>query len=60
MSREVKDIYEVGRNSARVSCTKMMHAWAIRKERHGRPSTAMQLEQVPVPEIDCPTKCSSS
>ena len=29
-----------------------MHAWVIRRERHGRPSTAMQLEQVPVPEID--------
>jgi crotonyl-CoA carboxylase/reductase len=28
-----------------------MHAWAIRRERQGRPKTAMQLEVVPTPEI---------
>ena len=28
-----------------------MWAWAIRKERHGRPKQAMQLEQVPTPEV---------
>jgi len=30
---------------------KNMHAWAIRRERQGRPLTAMQLEVVPTPEI---------
>ena len=52
MSREVKDIYELGEIPPEFHVPKMMHAWAIRRERHGRPATAMQLEQVPVPEID--------
>ena len=52
MARETKDIYELGEIPPEFHVPKMMHAWAIRRERHGRPSTAMQLEQVPVPEID--------
>ena len=52
MSREVKDIYELGEIPPEFHVPKMMYAWAIRRERHGRPATAMQLEQVPVPEID--------
>ena len=28
-----------------------MHAWAIRRDRHGEPTTAMQLEVLPTPEI---------
>ena len=28
-----------------------MYAWAIRKERHGRPNTAMQVEVLPTPTI---------
>ena len=31
---------------------KTMWGWAIRKERHGRPLKAMQLEVLPTPEID--------
>ena len=52
MARETKDIYELGEIPPEFHVPKMMHAWAIRRDRHGRPSTAMQLEQVPVPEID--------
>ena len=52
MARETKDIYELGEIPPEFHVPNMMHAWAIRRERHGRPSTAMQLEQVPVPEID--------
>ncbi len=29
-----------------------MYAWAIRKERHGEPDTAMQMEVVPTWELD--------
>ena len=29
-----------------------MYAWAIRKERHGPPETAMQLEVLPTWELD--------
>src|SRR3954454_19274515 len=28
-----------------------MHAWAIRRERHGEPEQAMQLEVVPTPTV---------
>ena len=31
---------------------KQMHAWAIRRERHGEPDKSMQVEIVDVPEID--------
>ncbi|MEM8617736.1 MAG: crotonyl-CoA carboxylase/reductase, partial [Pseudomonadota bacterium] len=52
ISREKKDIYAIGEIPPEFHVPKMMHAWAIRRERHGRPATAMQIEQVPVPEID--------
>ena len=52
ISREKKDIYELGEIPPEFRVPKLMYAWAIRRERHGRPSTAMQIEQVPVPEID--------
>ncbi len=51
-AREQKDIYDVGEIPPEFHVPKFMHAWAIRRERHGRPNQAMQLEQVPVPEID--------
>jgi crotonyl-CoA carboxylase/reductase len=50
--REKKDIYAIGEIPPEFHVPKFMHAWAIRRERHGRPATAMQVEQVPVPEID--------
>ncbi len=31
---------------------KQMYAWAIRRERHGEPDKAMQVEVVDVPKLD--------
>jgi crotonyl-CoA carboxylase/reductase len=47
----VKDLYEVGEVPPTYHVPKTMYAWAIRKERHGRPKQAMQLEVVPTPAI---------
>lgn len=47
-----KEIYEIGEIPPEFHVPKMMHAYTVRRERHGRPLTAMQVEQVPVPEID--------
>jgi crotonyl-CoA carboxylase/reductase len=46
-----KDLYAMGEIPPDFHVPKTMHAWAIRRERHGRPATAMQLEVVPTPEI---------
>ena len=46
-----KDLYDIGEVPPLGHVPGKMHAWAIRKERHGRPLKAMQLEQVPVPEV---------
>jgi crotonyl-CoA carboxylase/reductase len=48
----VKDLYEVGEIPPLGHVPKQMHAWVIRRERHGPPEQAMQLETVPTPEID--------
>ena len=50
-TREVKDLYAVGEIPPDFHVPKNMHAWAIRRERQGRPKQAMQLEVVPTPEI---------
>jgi len=47
----VKDLYEIGEIPPQFHVPRTMWAWAIRKERHGRPATAMQLEVVPTPEL---------
>ncbi|MBU6371308.1 MAG: crotonyl-CoA carboxylase/reductase [Alphaproteobacteria bacterium] len=47
----VKDLYAVGEIPPAYHVPATMWAWAIRKERHGRPSQAMQLEVVPTPTI---------
>ena len=49
--REVQDLYAVGEIPPDFHVPKNMHAWAIRRERQGRPKPAMQLEVVPTPEI---------
>ncbi len=46
-----EDLYEVGRFPPLGHVPKQMYAWAIRRERHGNPDSAMQLEVVDVPEI---------
>ena len=47
-----KDLYELGEMPPLGFVPKQMYAWAIRKERHGEPDTAMQLEVVDVPHLD--------
>src|SRR5689334_25306148 len=42
-----KDLYGVGEIPPLGHVPAKMHAWAIRKERHGPPETSMQLEVVP-------------
>src|SRR6266446_6359042 len=42
-----KDLYEIGEVPPLGHVPARMHAWAIRKERHGPPETSMQLEVLP-------------
>ncbi|MGR3781703.1 MAG: alcohol dehydrogenase catalytic domain-containing protein, partial [Albimonas sp.] len=48
----VKDLYEVGEIPPLGHVPAKMYAWAIRRERHGKPDTAMQLEVVETPKLD--------
>ena len=48
----VKDLYEIGEIPPLGHVPKNMYAWAIRKERHGPPDEAMQVEVVPTWELD--------
>ncbi|MEO1120287.1 MAG: crotonyl-CoA carboxylase/reductase, partial [Pseudomonadota bacterium] len=47
-----KDLYEVGEIPPLGHVPKQMYAWAIRRERHGPPEEAMQLETVETPKLD--------
>ena len=47
-----KDLYEIGEMPPLGHVPKNMYSWAIRRERHGEPEQAMQLEVVPTWEID--------
>ncbi|MBB34411.1 MAG: crotonyl-CoA carboxylase/reductase [Hirschia sp.] len=51
MTMEKKDLYELGEIPPEFHVPAKMHAWAIRRERHGRPNEAMQLEVVDTPEL---------
>ncbi|PWR21108.1 crotonyl-CoA carboxylase/reductase [Zavarzinia aquatilis] len=51
ISQPIKDLYEVGEIPPLGHVPKEMYAWVIRRDRHGPPETAMQLEVMPVPEI---------
>ena len=46
-----KDLYEIGEIPPMGHVPAKMYAWAIRRERHGEPDTAMQVEAVPTHEI---------
>ena len=48
----VKDLYDVGEIPPLGHVPARMHAWTIRKERHGPPETAMLKEIVPVWSLD--------
>jgi len=52
MNQPKKDLYEVGEFPPLGHIPKQMYAWAIRRERHGEPDKAMQIEVVETPEID--------
>ena len=47
----VKDLYAMGEIPPAYHVPATMWAWAIRKDRHGRPVQAMQQEVVPTPTI---------
>ena len=47
-----KDLYEIGEIPPLGHVPKNMYAWAIRRERHGPPEEAMQMEVVPTWELD--------
>jgi len=47
----LKDLYEVGEVPPLGHVPKRMYAWTIRRERHGPPEQAMQIEVVDVPEL---------
>ncbi|PHQ71713.1 MAG: crotonyl-CoA carboxylase/reductase [Sneathiella sp.] len=49
---EIKDLYEVGEIPPLGHVPAKMYAWAIRRERHGQPEDAMQVEVVDTPELD--------
>src|SRR6476659_1428359 len=48
----LKDLYEIGEIPPLGHVPKQMYAWTIRKERHGPPDQAMQIEVVPTWELD--------
>src|SRR6187397_3581194 len=48
----VKDLDEIGEIPPLGHVPKNMYAWAIRRERHGPPDTAMQVEVLPTWELD--------
>jgi crotonyl-CoA carboxylase/reductase len=50
--QEFKDLYEMGEIPPLGHVPKQMYAWCIRRERHGPPDEAMQIEVVDVPELD--------
>ena len=50
-AQTVKDLYEVGEIPPLGHVPARMYAWAIRRERHGAPETAMQVEVVETPSV---------
>ena len=47
-----RDLYEVGEIPPLGHVPKKMYAWTVRRERHGPPEEAMQVEVVDVPALD--------
>ena len=47
-----KDLYEVGEIPPLGHVPPKMYAWTIRRERHGPPEQAMQIEVVDTPDVD--------
>ena len=40
----VKDLYEIGEIPPAFHVPEKMYAWSVRKERHGRPATAVTVQ----------------
>ncbi len=53
----IKDLYEVGEIPPMGHLPAQMHAWAIRRDRHGEPDTSFQLEVVDVKRPDSNEVC---
>ena len=51
-SAPLKDLYEVGEIPPVGHVPSKMYAWTIRRERHGNPEDAMQVEVVDTPVLD--------
>ncbi|MEO1469954.1 MAG: crotonyl-CoA carboxylase/reductase, partial [Pseudomonadota bacterium] len=49
---DTRNLYAVGQIPPLGHVPAQMHAWAIRRERHGTPDTAMQIEVVDTPRPD--------
>jgi len=49
---EKKDFYDIGEIPPLGHVPKQMWAWTVRKERHGPPQEAMQLEKIPTWELE--------
>ena len=49
--RAAKDLYEIGEIPPLGHVPRRMYAWAIRRDRHGPPDSAMQVEVVATPEL---------
>jgi len=49
---DVKDLYNIGEIPPLGHVPKQMHAWVIRRERHGDPEKSFQLEVVDTPTLD--------
>ncbi len=49
---ELKDLYAIGEIPPLGHVPKQMHAWVIRRERHGEPEKSFQLEVVETPTLD--------
>ena len=47
-----KDLYEIGEIPPLGHVPKRMYAWTIRRERHGEPEAALQVQEVDVPRVD--------
>ena len=51
MTTEEKDIYAIGEVPPLGFVPNKMHAWVIRKDRHGNPMQSFQSEEFDIPEI---------
>ena len=51
MTTEEKDIYAIGEVPPLGFVPKKMHAWVIRRDRHGNPMQSFKEEEFDVPEV---------